>query len=187
MRKRLFISLLFLCALLLSACAAQRAAPEASAPQETDTQAVSELDAFYQHPLAAAYGDVRKLDADYTAEQAQRDRCFVIGVTVHNDDLYTAFMANVEQRKDAFIRVVQTTVEGDPILYDILYTGDTDAVQLVRDASRDAFAAEADREITLRSFAHIAEYADGGALYWVAYDGAPDITGEDTFVIAQIR
>ena len=106
MRKRLFISLLFLCALLLSACAAQRAAPEASAPQETDTQAVSELDAFYQHPLAAAYGDVRKLDADYTAEQAQRDRCFVIGVTVHNDDLYTAFMANVEQRKDAFIRVV---------------------------------------------------------------------------------
>ena len=44
MRKRLFISLLFLCALLLSACAALRAAPEASAPEAPETQPVSEPD-----------------------------------------------------------------------------------------------------------------------------------------------
>ena len=44
MRKRLFISLLFLCALRLSACAALRAAPEASAPEAPETQPVSEPD-----------------------------------------------------------------------------------------------------------------------------------------------
>ncbi|MBQ9045284.1 MAG: DUF4362 domain-containing protein [Oscillospiraceae bacterium] len=186
MKRRMLLPLLFLCALLLGACAAQSAAPAASVPP---AEALSEMDLFYQNPLTAPYGDIRRLDADYSAEQAQADRCFVIGAMVHSDDLFTAFMTDYENGEDAFIRVVQTTTEGDPILTDVLYDSAADEVLLVRDATRDAFAAEEDRVITLEHYDGVTEYGSGH-LYWIAYRGALedlDPMSEDLFVIAAIN
>lgn len=165
---------------------------ESAEPEETAE--ISALDAFYAHPVLGDYADIRTLDADYNTEQAQLDGCFVIGAMVHNDYLYSEFMEHYQNQEDAFIRVAQSTIEGDLILTDILYDSSSDRVLLVHDSTRDAFSAAADRVITLRTYAGTAEYDLDGSLYWIAFNGEitdlnlkEEYSLDQAFVIAYIN
>ena len=61
-------------------------------------------------------------------------------------------MENYKNKKTAFIRVAQNTVEGDLILIDILYYEKSDKLYIVTDNTRDKFSAETDRIIELKEF-----------------------------------
>ena len=121
--------------------------------------------------------DIRNLSKEYTSFDAQKDNCFVIGAMVHNDNLYSEFMENYKNKKTAFIRVAQNTVEGDLILIDILYYEKSDKLYIVTDNTRDKFSAETDRIIELKEFNYISEYKNNNHLYWVLYN--EDITEEN--------
>lgn len=115
---------------------------------------------------------------------------FVIGAMVHNDNLYSEFMENYKNKKTAFIRVAQNTVEGDLILTDILYYEKSDKLYIVTDNTRDKFSAETDRIIELKEFNYTSEYKNNNHLYWVLYN--EDITEENfktdnVFVITTIN
>ena len=184
--------LVFLCCVvcLLCACGRQAAPPAAGSAAESPVSDIFDLDAFYGNPVTQDYADIRTLDENYGAQQAQTDNCFVIGPTVYNDHLYGEFMARVQNHEDAFIRVAQTTIEGDLILQDLLYDSTVNKVWLVLDFTRDAFAAQADRIITLREFDGTAEYSYDGHLYWIVYRGAlsdVEFESEDMFVVAMIQ
>lgn len=190
--KKLLVLLCFaLC--LLCACGRQDTPIQAGSVSESpaaEKSGVFDLDAFYGNPVTQDYADIRTLDEDYDAQQAQLDGCFVIGPTVHNDHLYREFMAHVQNHEDAFIRVAQTTIEGDLILQDLLYDSSADKVRLVFDFTRDAFAAQADRIITLREFDGTAEYSYDNHLYWIVYRGTladVEFESEDMFVVAVIQ
>ncbi len=192
--KRLFCLLFIaLFGFGLVGCGSKAADPMESAEPE-ETAEISALDAFYAHPVLGDYADIRTLDADYNTEQAQLDGCFVIGAMVHNDYLYSEFMEHYQNQEDAFIRVAQSTIEGDLILTDILYDSSSDRVLLVHDSTRDAFSAEADRVITLRTYAGTAEYDLDGSLYWIAFNGEitdlnlkEEYSLDQAFVIAYIN
>ncbi|MCM1539059.1 MAG: DUF4362 domain-containing protein [bacterium] len=139
--------------------------------ESVEVEDIFDLDTFYQNPALQEYKDIRNLEESYSKEQAQSDNCFVIGATVHNDGLYDEFMVHVQNGEDAFIRVVQYNTEGDVIIDDILYVCDSDKVYLVYDRTRDRFADENDRSITLYEFDNIAEYNYRGHLYWVVFNG----------------
>ena len=171
MKKHISIFLVALFAFGLVGCGSDTSNPVVSSEPEVTTE-ISALDVLYSHSAVGDYADLRTLDAEYSAEQAQSDGCFVIGaMDVYNDDLYAEFMEHYQNHEDAFIRVAQTTVEGDLILTDVLYDSASENVYLVHDSTRDAFSAETDRVITLRTYAGTEEYDLDGHLYWIAYNG----------------
>lgn len=150
---------------------------------------ISNLNDFYNTELTKNR-DIRNLSKEYTSFDAQKDNCFVIGAMVHNDNLYSEFMENYKNKKTAFIRVAQNTVEGDLILTDILYYEKSDKLYIVTDNTRDKFSAETDRIIELKEFNYTSEYKNNNHLYWVLYN--EDITEENfktdnVFVITTIN
>lgn len=154
-----------------------------------NNSSISNLNDFYNTELTKNR-DIRNLSKEYTSFDAQKDNCFVIGAMVHNDNLYSEFMENYKNKKTAFIRVAQNTVEGDLILTDILYYEKSDKVYIVTDNTRDKFSAETDRIIELKEFNYTSEYKNNNHLYWVLYN--EDITEENfktdnVFVITTIN
>lgn len=154
-----------------------------------NNSSISNLNDFYNNELTKNR-DIRNLSKEYTSFDAQKDNCFVIGAMVHNDNLYSEFMENYKNKKTAFIRVAQNTVEGDLILTDILYYEKSDKLYIVTDNTRDKFSAETDRIIELKEFNYISEYKNNNHLYWVLYN--EDITEENfktdnVFVITTIN
>ena len=129
------------------------------------------LDLIYDKSITSKYKDIRKLDEYYNKDEAKKDKCFVIGAMVYYDDLYYKFMNNYKNKKDDFIRVVQNTVEGDAIIYDLKYDSKQDKIFLVIDNTRDKYSADEDRKITIKEFEKTAEYEINNHLYWVVYNG----------------
>lgn len=150
---------------------------------------INNLDDFYNTELTKNR-DIRNLGEEYNSFDAQKDNCFVIGAMVHNDYLYSEFMADFRNKKTSFIRVAQNTIEGDLTLIDILYYEKTDKLYLVTDYTRDKFSAATDRVIKLRQFENISEYKYNEHLYWILYNGEindNNFTSENVFVITTIN
>lgn len=158
-------------------------------------QNVSSIDDIYNSEITKEYTDIRKLSEDYTVEQAQQDNCFVIGAMVHNDNLYSEFMTNFNEKKSSFIRVVQTTVEGDLCIIDLLYDTNSNKIHLVKDDTRDEFSAQEDRTIKYKTYEKTGVWNYQNSEYWVAYNGElPDGTNaeyninfDELFIIATIN
>ena len=89
---------------------------------------------------------LEEIPQDYSVQQAIKDGCVVIvGNTVFNKSRLDAFVtntnANNEIRQSDFIRFVQYTIEGDPIITDLEYKKE-DGYILTYDNTRDAFGAD---------------------------------------------
>lgn len=150
----------------------------------------NEIDEFYSD--IKEYVDIRDLDELYNSTDAQKDNCFVIGAMVHNDYLYGEFMENYRNKKAAFIRVVQNTIEGDAVIYDVKYIPSVDKIYIITDTTRDKYSNDNDRKIELIIYEKIGEIEDNNHLYWVAYNGNIDMSKEalttnNTFIIATIN
>lgn len=145
------------------------------------------LDDFYSTQLTQNH-DIRNLGKAYSSFDAEKDNCFVIGAMLHNEKVYQEFMENYKNGKTAFIRVAQNTIEGDLILYDILYYEKTNQIYLVTDNTRDEFSAN--RNIEFMQFENMAEYEYETQLYWVLYNGEMNdekFHAEDIFIVTTIN
>ena len=165
-----------------------------NSPQEseiiTETEQPEEisLDSFYTSEITDKYKDIRELDELYNSFDAQKDNCFVVGAMVHNDYLYGEFMDNYNNKKEAFIRVVQNTTEGDTIIYDVKYDANLDKVLFVQDTTRDKFSS--DQTISLKEFNYTGEYEYENHLYWVLYNepiNDENFNSENTFILVTIN
>lgn len=134
-------------------------------------EGLSDLNKFYHNAVTVGYKDIRELSENYNLEQAQSDDCFVIGLTMQNVSKYDKFMNKYQDGESAFVRVAQSTIEGDTLITDVLYDAASDMVYLVRDYSRDKFSAGADRVIEVMEYKHAGEYQDSGKIYLVVYNG----------------
>ena len=87
-----------------------------------------------------------EIPQEYPMQQAIKDGCVVISNnTVFNksklDSFITNTNANNENRKSDFIRIINYTIEGDPIITDLQYNEDYGYI-LTYDNTRDAFGAD---------------------------------------------
>lgn len=150
---------------------------------------------IYSLDVTGDYSDIRDLPTNYDKEQAQADGCFVIGAMVHNENKYVEFKDKYSNEEPAFLRIIQNTVEGDPIIIDVYYrpgSKETDedyppCVFVIKDDTRDKFAAPENRNITCKVYDGIADYYEDERLYWVAYRGGKediDLDSENVFVIS---
>ena len=156
---------------------------------------ISDINDFYTHSITNQYSDLRTLPENYTKEQAQKDNCFIIGAMVHNDNLYSEFMDKYNKKENAFIRVVQSTVEGDIFIIDVLYEARNNKIHLVKDDTRDEFSAQEDRTIKYKTYEKTGVWNYQNSQYWVVYNGElPNgtkaeysINSDDLFIIAIIN
>lgn len=158
-------------------------------------EAISDINDFYNHSITSNYKDIRSLPESYSKEQAQNDNCFIIGAMVHNDNLYSEFMNKYNKKENAFIRVVQSTIEGDIVIIDVLYEARNNKIHLVKDDTRDKFSAQEDRTIKYKTYEKTGVWKYQNSEYWVAYNGElPDgntaeysINSDELFIIATIN
>lgn len=158
-------------------------------------EGISDINDFYNHSITSNYKDIRNLPKNYSKEQAQNDNCFIIGAMVHNDNLYNEFMDKYNKKENAFIRVVQSTVEGDIFIIDVLYEARNNKIHLVKDDTRDKFSAQEDRTIKYKTYEKTGVWNYVNSQYWVAYNGElPNdtkaeysINSNDLFIIATIN
>lgn len=156
---------------------------------------IENINDFYTHSITNKYPDLRTLPENYTKEQAQKDNCFIIGAMVHNDNLYSEFMDKYNKKENAFIRVIQSTVEGDIFIMDVLYEARNNKIHLIKDDTRDKFSAQKDRTIKYKTYEKIGVWNYQNSQYWVAYNGelpAKDIAqnfinDKDLFIITMIN
>ena len=156
---------------------------------------IADINDFYNHSITNNYEDIRTLPKNYSKEQAQKDNCFIIGAMVHNDSLYDEFMDKYDKKENAFIRVVQTTTEGDIFIIDVLYEALNNKIHLVKDDTRDEFSAQEDRTIKYKTYEKTGVWNYQNSQYWVAYNGElPDgtateysINSDELFIIAIIN
>ena len=123
-----------------------------STTEETNSES---LNAFYNDSLTKDYISIEKLSSDYQVEQAIKDNAVVVTTTIANSDLLTDFTTSINTKKRAFLRLIQTTVEGDLIITDIKY--EIDRVIVITDNTRDKFLSEEDRKITIETYKNIEE------------------------------
>ena len=88
---------------------------------------------------------LEEIPQEYSMEQAIKDGCVVISNAVFNKDKLDSFIANTtannENRQSDFMRIVQYTTEGDPIITDLEYRENL-GYMLTYDNTRDAFGAD---------------------------------------------
>lgn len=124
----------------------------------TEETNIESLNAFYNDSLTKDYISIEKLSSDYGVEQAIKDKAVVVTTTIANSDLLTDFKTSINTKKRAFLRLAQTTVEGDLIITDIKY--EIDKVIVITDNTRDKFSSEKDRKITIETYKNIEEVLD---------------------------
>lgn len=149
---------------------------------------IHSIDDFYGTTVTKE-NDIRNLSQEYSFLDAQKDNCFVIGTVMYNEQVYEEFKQKYQQNQTCFIRVAQSTVEGDLILNDILYYQETNQFYLIKDNTRDEFAASEDRTIEMKQFEHIAEYEHHDQMYWILYNGEMEeqkLETDQVFVITVI-
>ncbi|MDO4376463.1 MAG: DUF4362 domain-containing protein [bacterium] len=140
---------------------------------------INSVDDFYKTVLTQ-YNDIRDLSENYSTSDAKKDNCYVIGSSV-NDKLFSGFTSKYNKKKDAFVRVVHSTTEGDVIITDVLYDSINDKVHIVTDSTRDKYASLEDRTIKYQSYEKISVWFHGDVRYWVAYNGTlPDSEVDET-------
>lgn len=126
-----------------------------SITKETNSE---NLSAFYNDSLTKNYINIEKLNSDYGVEQAIKDNAVVVTNTIANSNLLNDFTTSINTKKRAFLRLVQTTVEGDLIITDIKY--EIDKVIVITDNTRDKFSSEENRKITFETYKNIEEVLD---------------------------
>lgn len=99
------------------------------------------------------YKNIYDVDQNYTINNAIEDGCYVkVHKDVYNEDTYTDFMNNCNNRQNAFLRMILVTIEGDIIIEDYIYDGTYDVAYKYRDVTRDKFASDNQRDITYATF-----------------------------------
>lgn len=126
-----------------------------STTEETNSESLND---FYNDSLTKDYISIEKLSSDYGVQQAIKDKAVVVTNTIANSDLLTNLTTSINTKKRAFLRLIQTTVEGDLIITDIKY--EIDRVIVITDNTRDKFSSEEDRKITIETYKNIEEVLD---------------------------
>lgn len=90
-------------------------------------------------------GDFSSYPQDYSAEQGVKDGFFV---AVHGEvkgdsqSLLNVFLQSVENKEPAYLKILQYTIEGDPIFVSLLYNGGNSPITANFDSTRDKFGVQ---------------------------------------------
>jgi hypothetical protein len=148
--KRFILLLLLACSIVtLPACNRQSVTDE-------DQEATPTPTSSYVIPLD-------QLPQEYTSEMAIANGDYVdMHGTISNETAMDAFLQKFYDKEDAFLRKVQFTVEGDPIITDFSFQDLEFTVKT--DSTRDQFGPQ---EITEAVYKYLVIYIDETGQYYI--------------------
>lgn len=111
--------------------------------------------------------ELAALPADYSTEDAVDDGCFVIvhGEVRSDRKIADDFISNAKKGTPGALRIVQYTVEGDPIITQVIFDGSV--FHSILDASRDTFGVDT------------GQYEESEYPYLETYQFTQEETGDD--------
>lgn len=130
----------------------------------SEPQEITDIETFYQISLTQNK-NINSLPSSYTVTQAEEDNCLILTNKIINKKEYEDFFNEYNNHKNSFIRIVETTIEGDLLIYDLLYYNDF--LYLVTDYSRDKYATETDKELSLEKYKYLSNYKYKNKTYLV--------------------
>lgn len=130
-----------------------------------DVKKIENIDDFYNTKLTNDK-DIRKLAKNYSVSDAKKDN---VKFSDSDFDAATKFVNDFKNNKSSYIRVGETTTEGDLLLYDILYNAETKQLIVIIDNTRDEFQSEP--EIFLRKYKNTEIIEENSKKEWVIYSG----------------
>ncbi len=111
--------------------------------------------------------NIELLPSDYSISDAKRDGSYVIeNGNIYNEESYTEFLNNVENKVPSTLRIASLTTEGDLILTDLKYL-ETGKYKIIYDGTRDRYNKDDDRVMMAYFYDHLGIYKN--KLY--AYNG----------------
>ena len=120
------------------------------------------------------YIGLSQLPKDYPPDLAKENGDYVdIHGDIFNEEAMTEFLKDVDNNKNAYIRTVAYTIEGDPIITDFSYNGETFMAQI--DNTRDKYGKP---QIVEKEFDNLITYESDNRLYYVITD-LTEITEEN--------
>lgn len=194
-KKKILISIFIVILISVSILLINKITSEKAASDKVqkidDNKKVEKIEDIYESKIASSYQDVQNLPQDYSLEEAQKDKCFIVGAMIHNEDVYEEFMNKYENKEDSFIRIVQTK-DKNLFLIDLLYSKDEDKVYLIKDNTRDISLPVSDRKIEYKIYDKIGTWKYNNKEYLVAYNGIlpseyeEDNINSDIFIILTV-
>ena len=131
--------------------------------------------------LQADYVDLKELPANYSEDMALRDGVVVERFReVLNAEYLYQFIEMYSEGKNAMVRVMAYTIEGDPIITDISY--DNGMITMTIDSSRDSFSS--DEKFYTENFKYIVE--KDGLLYLSNHRQWNDNVEDEFYLFADI-
>ncbi len=105
---------------------------------------------------------IESLPKDYTSDMAIKNGDYVdVHGNISNENVMNEFLEKISKNQSAFLRKVQFTIEGDPIITDFLYNNGVFTV--ISDTTRDKFGSG---EITTKNYKNLTLYDDGQNKYY---------------------
>ncbi len=145
------------CACLLLGCSRPPDTPNALSPSVM----VNDELYFYADKEFTAKIKLAELPKKYPPDEAITNGDYVnVHGQISNEEKLTEFISAVTSKKSAAIRMVQYTVEGDPIISDIIF--DANKFTVFNDTTRDAFG---EQKISKNEYEHMLEYNREGVIY----------------------
>lgn len=98
------------------------------------------------------YMKLEDVEVDYDLAKMVEDRCYILmnSNTVYHIEELDNFIKNVENNVSDEIRIVQYTIEGQPILTNLEYKDNKFILKI--DSRRDGYASEEDKKITTKEY-----------------------------------
>lgn len=134
----------------------------------TTKKNIENIDNFYSLELTNGK-DIRNLPQSYLVDDAIKDGVYVDSTKTANIEVYHDFINKYNNGEDAYIRIMITTVEGDPIIYDVLYYNGK--VMAIEDGTRDNYRVAEDRVISYTEYEKIGTVSINSENYLALYNG----------------
>lgn len=103
---------------------------------------------------------------DYSPEQGEKDGMFVVihgKVFGSSMSVMEQFLTSSEHNEPSHIKILQSTIEGDPIFTSVIYDGAS--YQVLTDSSRDKFGGEDAKQIRITIADYLTVFTDADMTY----------------------
>jgi hypothetical protein len=137
----------------------------------------------------------KELPKEYPPDIAIKNGDYVnLHGIISNEDVMNEFLEKIEKNEEAFIRTVQYTIEGEPVIYDFYY--DKNKFTVVTDHTRHTFAGKnavkEEKELKYLKTHSIIDNVNGEYIYLVVtnlenFDNMPYFPDENTVILMYER
>lgn len=109
----------------------------------------SEVKAFFERQFGSVANvmedDFTSYPQDYSPEQGVKDGFFVVvhgEVKGDSQSLLDRFLKSVENKEPDYLKILQYTIEGDPVFVSLIYNGGNEYITAKFDSTRDKFGVQ---------------------------------------------